>query len=418
MFRFRSHLLIFAVFIPILFIDSSFAVDLVSSTATIPDTYFGLHIHHLDRPTPTPWPSVPVPEWRLWDADVTWPDIEPAQGQWRFERLDRYVSIAQQHGTSVLLPLAGSPPWASARPKLSSNYTPGFSAEPASMEDWRTYVRTVAMRYKGRIHAYEIWNEPNLREFWTGTIDQMVALTTEAAEIVHSIDPQAIVVSPSVTANYGIPWFEEFMQKGGGQNVDAIGYHFYVDPQTLLPEDMVPVIQRVRKIMAANNLGNLPLWNTETGWFPPAKIESDEVAAGFLARAFTLSWAAGVQRFYWYAWDNGAAAVVTYKEKEHTITPAGHAYEVIQRWLIGAQMAGCSQGIDGMWICQLNRAGKKNWIVWNPHGIRKFDVPQAWQVEGATPLLEARQTLKASNIDIGPVPVLLEGHLRVDPPKQ
>lgn len=417
MIRYRSQL-IFAIFALVFLVNSSLAVDLVSSTATIPATYFGLHIHHLDRPTPTPWPSVPVPEWRLWDADVNWPDLEPTKGQWRFERLDRYLAAAQQHGTSVLLPLAGSPPWASARPQLASNYTPGFSAEPANIEEWRNYVRTVAVRYKGRIQAYEIWNEPNLREFWSGTVDQLVALTMEAAQIIHSVDPQAIVVSPSVTGNYGIPWFEEFIRKGGGRYVDAIGYHFYVEPRTLLPEDMIPVIQRVRKDMTDDGLGDKPLWNTETGWFPPAKIESDEVAAGFLARAFIISWTAGVQRFYWYAWDNGAAAIVTYKEKEHVITPAGHAYEVIQHWLIGAQMTGCTQGIDGMWICQLNRAGKKNWILWNPQGIRKFDVPLAWQVEGMTPLLQDRQTLKATNIDIGPVPVLLEGRSRVDTPKK
>jgi hypothetical protein len=402
----RSHL-IFAVLIPVLVINSAFATDLITSTAVIPNEYFGLHIHHLDRPTPTPWPSVPVPEWRLWDADVTWPNLEPNKGQWQFDRLDRYLSLAQQHGTGVLLTLGGSPAWASARPQVPSNYTPGFSAEPANVDDWRTYVRTVASRYKGRIQAYEIWNEPNLREFWSGTIDQMLTLTREAAQIIHSVDPQAIVVSPSVTANYGIPWFTEFLKKGGGEYVDAIGYHFYVDPQTLLPEDMVPVIQRVRQIISENHLENKPLWNTETGWFPPAKIESEELGAGFLARAFILSWAAGVGRFYWYAWDNDAAAVVTYKEKERVITPAGRAYQIMQQWLVGAQMAGCTQTLDSTWRCQLNRAGKKEWIVWNPQWNLKFNVPGAWHVGNVTPLLNDRRPFTGSSIDIGPAPTLL-----------
>jgi len=411
--RFRSQLIL-AVLIPVLLTHSAIAADLTAPTATIPNEYFGLHIHHLDRPTPTPWPSVPVPEWRLWDADVTWPDIEPIKGQWQFGRLDRYLSLAQQHGTSVLLPLCGSPPWASARPQVRSNYTPGFSAEPANLDDWRTYVRTVASRYKGRIQAYEIWNEPNLREFWSGTTDQLVTLTKEAAQIIHSEDPNAIVVSPSVTASYGIPWFAEFLKKGGGLYVEAIGYHFYVDPQTLLPEDMLPVIQRVRQLMSDNGLGNKPLWNTETGWFPPAKLDSEELAAGFLARAFILSWAAGVQRFYWYAWDNGAAAIVTYKEAEHLITPAGHAYQVMQQWLVGAQMVGCMQTLDNTWTCQLNRGEKQNWIVWNSKWGLKFEVPKLWQITSITPLLHDRKSVDGSNIDIGPAPVLLEGSLRVD----
>src|SRR3984893_9848826 len=106
--RFRSQL-IFVVLFPVMLIHSLFAADLITPTATIPDAYFGLHIQHLDRPLHTPWPGLPVPEWRLWDADVTWPDLEPARGQWQFERFDRYVSLAQHHGTGILLTLGGSP---------------------------------------------------------------------------------------------------------------------------------------------------------------------------------------------------------------------------------------------------------------------------------------------------------------------
>jgi hypothetical protein len=151
------------------------------------------------------------------------------------------------------------------------------------------------------------------------------------------------------------------------------------------------------------------LWNTETGWFPPAKIESEELGAAFLARAFILSWAAGVERFYWYAWDNDSAAVVTYKEKERVITPAGRAYQIMQQWLVGAQMAGCTQTLDSTWTCQLNRPGKKEWILWNPQWKVKFNVPKPWQIATTAPLLGDLETLKGSSIEIGPVPVLLVG---------
>jgi hypothetical protein len=404
--RFRNHLL-FIVLIPALLCDVTFAADLQTPTATIPNSYFGLHIHHLAGPVPTPWPSMPVPAWRLWDAFVTWPDLEPNKGQWQFEMLDGYVSLAQQHGTSILLALGGSPTWASARPQVPSNYSPGFTAEPANLEDWRTFVRTVVSRYKGRIPAYEIWNEPNLKDFWSGTTDQMLTLTKEASQIIHSLDPHAIVVSPSATADYGIPWLAEFLKKGGGRFVDVIGYHFYVNPHTRFPEDMVPFIQSVRQTISENNLGNIPLWNTETGWLDPARFDSEEVAAGFLARAYILSWAAGVQRFYWYAWDNQVVALKTYNLVNHTMTPAGTAYKVMEQWLVGAQMAGCTESVDHTWTCLLNRSGKKQWIVWNPQGNRNFDVPGAWHVGSITPLLHDRNPLSKSSIEIGPAPVLL-----------
>jgi hypothetical protein len=399
--RFLNRLL-FAVVLPALMFHTVFAADLTTPTAIIQKSYFGLHIHHLSYPSATtPWPSMAVPQWRLWDAVVTWPDLEPNKGQWQFERLDNYVALAQQHGTGLLLPLGMTPPWAGVRPLTT--------AEPRDLQDWRNYVRTVVTRYKGRIQAYEIWNEPNLSDFWTGNVDQMLALAKEASAIIHSADPQAIVVSPSATAEYGIPWLVEFLRKGGGQFVDVIGYHFYVSPNTKLPEEMLPVIQRVRQVISENGLGHKPLWNTETGWLAPAQFASEEDAASFLARAFILGWAAGLQRFYWYAWDNRSLAIVTYKEAEHRVTPAGTAYKVIQQWLVGAKMDGCMESADRSWTCQLNRSGQKQWIVWNPHGTRKFEVPGAWHVKSATPLLQEPSSLQGSTIEIGPAPTLLIG---------
>lgn len=375
---------------------------LSAPNSAIPSSYFGLHMHHLNFPAPTtPWPNMPIPEWRMWDAAVSWPQLEPVKGQWHFERLDLYVSLAQQHGTHMLLPLAYSPNWATGRPEVT--------IPPKNMEDWRNYVRTVVSRYKGRIQAYEIWNEPNLGDFWLGTVDQMVTLTKEATAIIRSVDPQAIIVSASPTAEWGIPWFVEFVKKGGVQYADVVGYHFYAYPPAAPPEAMVAVIRRVQQIMAENGLGNKPLWNTETGWIRPAVMESDEMGAAFLARSYIVAWAAGVQRFYWYAWDNKLMAIVTYKEDEHKVTPAGNAYQVIQQWLVGATMRSCQSGADHTWTCELNRSGKKEWIVWNPDGNRKFDVPGSWRVKTATPLLQEGGAFTGSSIDIGPLPLLLIG---------
>jgi hypothetical protein len=394
--RFRGRILLL-ILMKSLF-GPTFAADLQTPKAVIPDSYFGLHIHHLNYPSPTtPWPSMAVPQWRLWDAAVRWPDLEPSKGQWQFERLDLYLALAQKHGTGILLPLALTPSWAG----------PLITAEPRNLEDWRNYVRTVVSRYKGRIQAYEIWNEPNLQDFWTGTTDQMLALTKEASKIIHGLDPQALVVSPSPTTSAGISWIAEFLKKGGGQFVDIIGYHFYVTPG--LPEEMVPVIQRVRQAMSESGSGNKPLWNTEMGWLTPARFDSEDVAAGFLARSFILGWAAGVQRLYWYAWDNRSLAIVTYKEAEHSVTPAGTAYMLMQQWLIGAQMVGCTDSLDHIWICQLNRSGKKQWIVWNPQGTRKFDLPADWHVKSAIPLLREPSSIKGSSIEIGPEPTLVIG---------
>ena len=93
-----------------------------SSATPVPPSYFGLHIHHIGAATP--WPEVHFAQWRLWDAYVAWPNLEPHQGQWHFEILDRYVTSAEQHGVDILLPLDFANVGVGA-PDEPSTYHPG-----------------------------------------------------------------------------------------------------------------------------------------------------------------------------------------------------------------------------------------------------------------------------------------------------
>jgi len=408
---FRSQLIL-AVLIPVLAINSAFAADLTAPTATIPSAYFGLHIHHLDRPTPTPWPSIPVPEWRLWDADVTWPNLEPNKGQWQFDRLDRYLSLAQKHGTGVLLTLGGSPPWASARPQVPSNYTPGFSAEPANIDDWRTYVRTVASRYKGRIQAYEIWNEPNLpRNRDIGPPARMLELAKDAYTTLKQVDPNIKVISPSPVNRNGLDWMERYFALGGAKYADIIGYHFYVFHR---PESMLDLILPAKEIMRKYGVADKPLWNTEAGWIRNSMTERPdpvEQAPGWAARSYILNWAAGVDRFYWYAWDDDGHDVIPFTEEDQaTITNSARAYGEIQKWLVGSRMESCERQADENWVCKLTReSGRSAWILWNEEHAAKFDVPKSWEVAALTKLSGEQSAWGGNKIDIGELPIMLEG---------
>lgn len=374
------------------------------SQDTVTPDFFGMHIHHAG--STTPWPSVPFAQWRLWDAYVAWPSLEPKQGEWHFAALDKYVELANQHGVGLLLPLGLSPGWASSRPQEKSTYQLGNAAEPEHLEDWRNYVSTVATRYKGQIHDYEIWNEPNLKEFWTGDMDHMIDLTREASQIIHGIDPQAIVVSPSATGPDGVPWLREFLAKGGGQYVDVIGYHFYVTPQP--PEAMVPLIGQVKGVMQANGAGEKPLWDTETGWAGPKPFPSPDLAAAYLARAYLLAWSSGVRRLYWYAWDNhGWVSLETTEPDNTTLTPAGQAYGIIYKWLVGARLDGCSEDATQTWSCQLERDNTPEWIVWNPNGEQSLDLAKVPGAKTVTPLLGATRLLSGPSLQINAIPDLI-----------
>lgn len=386
----------------------------------IAPTLFGLHLHHVvtlpnystNPPLTelTPWPPVPFSSWRMWDAYVGWPNLERRKGEWNFEILDDSLALAEENQVEVLLVLGLSPRWASARPSESSKYGPGNAAEPKEIEDWRNYVRTVAERYKGRIHYYEMWNEPNLPGFYSGTLDQMLTLSKEAYQILKQVDPSITVVSPSAAHNSGkgLPWIEEYLKKGGGAYADVIGYHLYVKPEP--PEAMMPVINTLRQYMRDYGVSDKPLWNTEAGWQKPKPFPSDELAAAYVARSYILNWAGGVSRFYWYNWDyNPTMSLHMTQEDSTTLKPAAISYQEVQKWLVGARMQQCQANSHNTWICQLTREGDyRAWILWNPEVELRFQVPTDWNVDQIRDLAGEKRTLSNNTIQVGPSPLLLE----------
>lgn len=279
--------------------------------------FFGLHVNRSEPGSA--WPDVPFGTWRLWDAYVTWARLEPKRGEWVFGPLDRMVGDAQSHGVKPLLVLAHSPAWASARPDERSAYQPGVAAEPARIEDWRNYVRTIGQRYKGKIGEYQIWNEPSDKSHFTGTVANLIELTCEAHRVLKAIDPAIKLVSAgSAGGGRHIKFLDDFLAGGGAKCIDVVAHHFYVP--RFGPEAMVPLIREVRQVMAKRGVADLPLWNTETGWWIAntdatpdhdlvaktgwRKLDADNEAGAVIERAFLIARAEGVSRMYWYAWNN------------------------------------------------------------------------------------------------------------------
>jgi hypothetical protein len=370
----------------------------------IPDSYFSLNIlfHPLNK---VPWPAVPFYGWRVWHA--LWADLEPQKGVWQFDLLDKYVDWAQQHHTEMLMLLAYSPRWASNNPANDADWYPGASGPLADMNDWKTFVRTVATRYQGRIHVYEIWNEPNRKKAWIGDVQTMADMTRAASEILKEVDSSNIVVSPAPTGPQSIGFFKDFLSKGGGKYVDVIGYHFYLAPNDP-PEAMVPLIQQVKAAMQQFGVADKSLWDTEAGWLGDDFFSDDQQSA-YVARAFILNWAAGVDRFYWYAWESHHGSQIELTRKDNaTLTAAGTAFVAIQQWMTGSVMKRCQTSDNQSWVCQLDKGGRTEYLVWNAAGSSSFHFPKEWRITQMTQLSGSRSEIQGDTVSIGIQPVLLQ----------
>ena len=92
----------------------------------------------------------------------------------------------------------------------------------------------------------------------------MVPLEKATAEVVRSIDPAAIIVTPAISsgrAARSLKWFDDYLSAGGGKFSDVAAYHIYDYP----PESDVDCMRSFRALLAAHGMANKPLWNSESG---------------------------------------------------------------------------------------------------------------------------------------------------------
>jgi len=370
--------------------------------------YFGIHLHRAD--TTTAWPFVRFDSWRLWDAGVDWGKLEPAPGQWHFEKLDRLIALAEANQVEPVLTLGVTPTWAAARPQEVFVYGLGGASEPRNLADWENYVRTVVTRFKGRLPYLEVWNEPKYGDieptkgaFFSGTVTNMVDLACSAYRVAKEVDPKIRIVSPGFTG--AGDRLERFLEAGGKRCVDVIGFHFYVGK----PEQALERIRAVRKIMVQQGVGQLPLWNTEQGYelvqSMPAKsagfeLVGEALEAAYIVRSLALGADAGLSRFYFYSWER----------LSHT-RPSGAALQAMAaavRWLRGVRIGGCLMR-DGVWACDLERNGRKAWLVWSANdATRSWLLPKIWRASAFERYDAPSGLLTTVEVELGMSPILIK----------
>lgn len=232
----------------------------------------------------------------------SWRELEPTRRQYHWEVTDQVVAGAEYYGLELIVRLDQTPTW------LDSAGS-GLNAPPRQVNEYRTFAAAVAGRYRGRIKAYILWNEPNLAAEWGGQPPspvEYVALLRAGYEGVKAGDPGALVVSAGLaptnnqddTAMDDRRYLQEMYAAGAAPYFDVLSAHPYgfgLPPQAGLDENDGLVFGRLpalRRIMEANGDGHKPVWITELGWSvgPPQPglggIVSEEEQARYLRAAF------------------------------------------------------------------------------------------------------------------------------------
>jgi hypothetical protein len=180
--------------------------------------------------------------------NFAWRDIENQQkGHYEWELADNIVRRVGKRGNlKLLVRIDRQPFWSQApgTPELDN-------APPANLADFGDFCHTLALRYKGQVGAYQVWNEPNLAREW-GNQPPNPAQYVELLKVcyigIKSADPEALVISAgmattgtsSAEAMPDDQFIEQMYQAGGAPYFDILGVHApgYKAPPEVSPAEV------------------------------------------------------------------------------------------------------------------------------------------------------------------------------------
>lgn len=290
---------------------------------------------------------------------VEWVRLEASwwsvQGQgpdsWDWSALDDAVAVAHQHGLKVLFLVTAPPPW--ARPG-SSTYQPGHT--PADMQAFARYAKALVARYAPRgVDAYEIWNEPNLGQYWRtpqGAPQPNAAMYASMLKAVYPAMKSAASGITVVTGGLGpfgttggdganispLTFLKQLYDNGAQGYFDAVGWHPYTAPvqpsfphagnawQQLMADRPGPgdngYQASVRTLMSQHGDGGKKVWFTEMGAASAPAGDDGSVSEAGQARIYdeairlhqSYGWAGPM--FFYTLRDSGSDAFVGAPERE------------------------------------------------------------------------------------------------------
>jgi polysaccharide biosynthesis protein PslG len=244
---------------------------------------------------------------------IHWASVQPGPDWWDPLALDRIVEEYEGSDTRILVSIVHAPDWAR---------DPSGESLLANYDDFAGVMHFLADRYRGRIHAWEIWNEQNMAYEMGGfvRIEDYARLLEAGFVGVKQADPDALIVfggltptgvnDPSVAID-DVEYLDQFYTFGNGfylQFFDVMGMHLNATnnpPHTMWPDEPGPGEwtndgsfyfrrgEQLHDVMVRYG-DNRPVWVTEFGWTTENQAAgyeygaeiSEEDQATYLVQAF------------------------------------------------------------------------------------------------------------------------------------
>lgn len=244
------------------------------SSKEIKDSSFSIGFECLDRKIFEPektYDKIAKTGVKYARCQTGWNRCETQKGVYDFKWLDDVVNNLLARGIK---------PWFNVgfgNPLYMDNLTnptgvghvPLYYGEEAKTA-WCNFVTALSKHFKGRVEYYEIWNEPNIKNFW----QPKNANATEYAKFVKLTKDRIKLGDPNAKCGACVSgiisdYTVYFFKSGGGSEIDFFSIH----PYQIQPErDYAKIITSLKALIKSHTGRNIPIWQGESGYgsyFPP-----------------------------------------------------------------------------------------------------------------------------------------------------
>lgn len=345
---------------------------------------------------------------------VLWSEVEPSQGERKWERLAKIESglaLASSRNLNVILIVRSTPLWAQ---KVDGSFC--GAVKRGKFEAFGDFMYDLVKRYSVPPYSVKYWeigNEPDVDPALVAKDSAFGCWGDEGdvyyggeyyAEMLKSVYPMIKLADPDAKVLLGgllldcdptLPnrdkpcprgnFLEGVLRNDGGNYFDIISYHAY--PAYL--GDMLSVteysdwerrggilmgkVDFMREVMSRYGVDK-PLMNTETSFLCPEwskkyclppKEDFFDAQADYVPRLYVRNLAAGVLATYWYAFDDTGWRYSSVLEGNRTPKPAYTAYVKMREFLEETEYQGALDLPEGLEGYIFQGGQKKVWVVWS-----------------------------------------------------
>jgi hypothetical protein len=218
-----------------------------------------------------------------------WGRIEREKDKFDFAGYDNFVDSAKSNGQKVIAVLAYAVKW------INDGRNNDYISN-GNIHHFLNYIEILVNRYKGKVDAWQIWNEPNWI-FWKGTNKEFYELSRLAAQKIREMDPDAYIIGGGFL-RHPKNYIKNMNKSGAFENLDALSFH----PYAVNPNGSMRLTDNFIKTLSEINFKG-DIWITEVG-FPTSGIYPSRVSLknlpSYVIKIIAGTAVRGARAMIWY----------------------------------------------------------------------------------------------------------------------